>query len=578
MWQYTRGYAPLLVLMVCMQIATAVLFLVQPFFYREAIDAIVEAQPGDAAVRSFAILHIALGTGTAALALTLESMGSFLLGWMQSRTLAKAYGDVFERVQRLSTDFHANAFAGATARKIGRGIDAIEAMQDKLWFSFLPTLFMLVGFQVALWIIAPPIAATVLIGSAAGIIVAFVLNGFVGRFHAWTDEQDTLLTANAVDVITSNALVKTFATEGREVDRQRALMTEWGRRALRGWSVSSAVTWTQFMLLISLEMAVLLLAVHLWYRGDFTPGSFVIVILYAGHLWGRLWDIGRNIRDYLKALAHSKEMMELVHESDDVRDADGAPLLRVTKGEIRFSSVTFGYQKQAIPVIDSLDLTIQPGERVALVGHSGGGKSTIIKLLLRLYDPQKGGIFIDNQCIAEVTQESLRSSIALVMQEPLLFHRSLRDNIAYGMPDATDAQIRRAAKLAYAHLFIDTLPDGYDTEVGERGVKLSGGERQRVALARAILADRPILVLDEATSSLDSLSERYVQEALEYLMKDRTSIVIAHRLSTIIHSDRILVVEGGRIVEQGSHRTLLRQKDSLYRKLYEMQSDGFIGE
>ncbi len=242
------------------------------------------------------------------------------------------------------------------------------------------------------------------------------------------------------------------------------------------------------------------------------------------------------------------------------------------KGDVRFEHITFTYAGQNVPLYRDLSVHIAAGERIGLVGHSGSGKTTFVKLVQRLYDVQKGRVLIDGQDVSHATQASLRSQIALVQQEPILFHRSLAENIAYARPDATQAQIERAAKLAHAHEFITRLPRGYQTLVGERGVKLSGGERQRVALARAFLADAPILILDEATSSLDSESEALIQESMDRLMAGRTSIVIAHRLSTVRAMDRILVFDQGQVVEEGNHEALLRRADGRYRRLFEHQS------
>jgi ATP-binding cassette subfamily B protein len=381
-----------------------------------------------------------------------------------------------------------------------------------------------------------------------------------------------------VDTIAGNSLVKSFASERKEDARHDAGVAEWQRRQWKSWSISTTVTLVQFLSLIALECVVMLLAVKLWSIGQFTAGGFIVVTYYVLQLWNRLFDIGRNTREFLKARAHCIEMIQIAERPLLVHDAPEAKPLIVKNGEVQLSEVRFQYERATHPIFNDLSITIRPGEKVALVGHSGGGKSTLIKLLLRLYDVNAGEILIDGQNITQVTQESLRRAIALVPQDPILFHRSIAENIAYGKPDATLEEIERAAKLAHAYEFIHVLPQKYDTLVGERGIKLSGGERQRVAIARAILADRPILVLDEATSSLDSLSEQYIQEALGTLMEGRTSIVIAHRLSTIKRADRILVIDHGKITEQGTHEELLQKPHGIYRQLYELQAGGFIGE
>ncbi len=319
-------------------------------------------------------------------------------------------------------------------------------------------------------------------------------------------------------------------------------------------------------------------AVWLWATGRASVGDVVFIIANYNLLQGHLRQIGNQIRETQQAANDMEEMVEYSRTEPQVADIPAAKELRATKGQIEFDRVTFTYANQQRPIYKKLSLTIQSGEKVALVGHSGGGKSTFVKLIQRLYDVDLGVIQIDGQDIAKVTQESLRRTVSLVPQEPVLFHRSIAENIAYARPKATQAEIQKAAKQAHAHEFIRQLPEQYQTLVGERGVKLSGGERQRVAIARAILADAPILILDEATSSLDSISEGYIQEALEYLMRGRTTLVIAHRLSTIKKADRILVFDDGKVIEEGSHAQLLRRKDGLYRQLYELQAGGFLGE
>jgi ATP-binding cassette, subfamily B, bacterial len=282
-----------------------------------------------------------------------------------------------------------------------------------------------------------------------------------------------------------------------------------------------------------------------------------------------------------------RNLQQSVNELDDVvhfhhmplglTDAPDAPALRASRGEIVFDHITFRYGNQPRPLYENFELRIAPGEKVALVGQSGSGKSTFVKLVQRLYDPDDGRILIDGQNVARVTQESVRRAISLVPQEPLLFHRSLAENIAYARPEASRDEVVRAARQAHAHAFIERLGQGYETLVGERGVKLSGGERQRVALARAFLADAPILILDEATSSLGSITETLIQSAIAELIRGRTTIIIAHRLSTIRRVDRILVFRNGAIVEQGTHAQMLERAHGYYRELHAIQLQGVAG-
>jgi len=577
-WRYTRRHSWATVLIVLLSVLSTAFFLYQPFFYSTAIDAIAQAGGPDQDVLRFAMKQFAMGIGVAAIAFVFDQLGGILLGRMETRIMRDIYTEMFSAVQRHATGFHVSTFAGATSRKIGRGVDAVEGVLDRIFLNFLPAIILMVGFLVVLTILAPLISVIMLAGMVLYTGVALFLNFKLAKMYSWVDEHDSKVTGNLVDAISSNPLVKSFAAEKREDARHAGMVQEWERRQRRVWLFSTGVSFSQSLFLLVIELSISLLAVWLWYRGGFTPGNFIILLYYVGQLWSRLSEIGRNMRDYMRNVAHCEEMIGIALQPVGVKDRADARALSVPRGRVSFDHVGFRYEQGAEDIVDDFSLTIEPGEKIALVGHSGGGKSTLVKLIMRLYDVQRGSIMIDGQDIASVTQESLRSAIAVVPQDPILFHRSIAENIAYGKPDATPEEIERAATLAHAHEFISTLPLRYETLVGERGVKLSGGERQRVAIARAILADRPILVLDEATSSLDSQSEKYIQDALHTLLQGRTSIVIAHRLSTIKESNRILVIERGKIAEEGTHESLLKIPGGVYRNLYELQAGGFIGE
>jgi ATP-binding cassette, subfamily B, bacterial len=316
-------------------------------------------------------------------------------------------------------------------------------------------------------------------------------------------------------------------------------------------------------------------SVLLWIAGRASPGdvTYVLTSYYIIHAYLR--DVGMHVNNLQRSVNDMEELVAIHDEPIGISDAVDARPIAITGGRIVFDRVTFLYGGHRDPLYDGLSVDIRAGERVGLVGRSGSGKTTFVKLVQRLYDVSGGRILIDGQDVAKATQHSLRSQIAIVQQEPILFHRTLAENIAYGRPGASFAEIEQAARLANADDFIMRLPKGYGTLVGERGIKLSGGERQRVALARAFLADAPVLILDEATSSLDSESEALIQEAMERLMKGRTAIVIAHRLSTVQSLDRILVFDRGDIVEQGSHATLMARNAGIYRSLFERQATEF---
>jgi len=326
---------------------------------------------------------------------------------------------------------------------------------------------------------------------------------------------------------------------------------------------------------VVLEIGIFYIAITLWRQGILTIGDFALIQVYIVVILAQVWDFGRIIRQFYESLSDAEEMTEILITPHEIVDIHGAKELVVNRGEIAFKNVTFNYNETRT-VIDKMNLTISPGEKIAFIGPSSAGKTTIVKLLFRMHDLTAGQITIDDQNIARVTQESLWRNVSLVPQDPLLFHRSLMENIRYGRAGATDDEVIEAARKARCHDFISRQEKGYETFVGERGVKLSGGERQRVAIARAILRNAPILVLDEATSSLDSESEHLIQEALEELMKGKTVLMVAHRLSTIRQTDRIIVIEDGKITEEGSHDELANKDSGTYAKLWQLQAGGFI--
>jgi ATP-binding cassette, subfamily B, bacterial len=391
-----------------------------------------------------------------------------------------------------------------------------------------------------------------------------------------SNAMDTRIGGVLADALSSNAVVKSFGAEAREDERLGLVIDKWSRRTHRTWMRHTYSGSGQLILLWFVRSAVTGTALWLWWVGRATPGEITYVLTTYFVVHGYLRDIGQHIHHLQRSVNEMEEMVHLYDQPLGVADSLEARPLRIEAGEVRFDHVTFCYAGQDKPLYRDLNVRIAPGERIGLVGHSGSGKTTFVKLIQRLYDVTEGRVLIDGQNVANATQQSLRSQIAIVQQEPILFHRSLAENISYARPEATQAEIERAARLANAHDFIARLPRGYNTLVGERGVKLSGGERQRVALARAFLANAPILILDEATSSLDSESEALIQQAMDRLMASRTSIVIAHRLSTVRAMDRILVFEHGHVVEEGNHEALLRRPQGHYRRLFERQSGAIV--
>ncbi|MBN3727410.1 ABC transporter ATP-binding protein [Burkholderia sp. Ac-20379] len=544
-----------------------------PMFAGHLVDAVTlglhdRAAAWHAALQAFGVL-LALGV-----AVTVLRQAMFMnVITLTLRMMSEISAGAFHRVQRFSTDWHANSFAGSTVRKITRGMWALDLLNDTLLLALLPSVAMLGGATLLLGWHWPVMGLVVGAGSVLYIAITVTLSlGFIAPAARLGNFWDTRLGGAMADAVGCNAVVKAFGAETREDARIGRVIGKWRQRTRRTWVRGTLSGGVQGTLLVLMQAAILGAALWLWSHDRASVGDIVFALTMFFMLQGYLRDIGMHIRNLQRSVNDMEELVALDRQPLGIEDAPGARPIAIGAGEIRFDRVTFRYGPRQAPLYDDFSLRIAPGERIGLVGHSGSGKTSFIKLIQRLYDIEGGRILIDGQDIAQVTQQSLRSHIAIVQQEPVLFHRSLADNIAYARPGATREEIVRAATLASAHGFIDALPEGYDTLVGERGVKLSGGERQRVAIARAFLADAPILILDEATSSLDSESELLIQQAMERLMVGRTTLVVAHRLSTVRALDRLLVLERGRVIEEGSHDALVRIEGGVYRRMFERQA------
>lgn len=477
--------------------------------------------------------------------------------------------DIFGRVQRFSAEWYANTFAGATVRKITRGKWAYDAISDITWIHFLELSLVVCGIT-GVMLYRFPRVGLMFVGT---VLVYVVLSGLVAlRYvrpaNVQAAEADSAIGAYLADTITNNATVKTFGAEDREAKRFSKVVSHWSNRALISWNRGSRMSAMQQALWVVLQFGTILLLIHEAAQGQASPGDITFALTANFQLGGQLRSVGDHIRQLQRATSEFSDLVEFHEQPVEQPLPKNCRPFNVPTGAIEFDSITFAYQPEVPPLYQNLDLRIRPGERVALVGPTGSGKSTLVKLVQRLYDLNEGSIRIDGQDIAKICPSDLRRQIAVVPQDPLLFHRSLRDNIAYGNPEASKAEVALAARRAHASEFIERLPYGYDTLVGERGVKLSGGERQRVAIARAFLANAPIVIFDEATSSLDNITEKYIKSAMDDLMQGRTTIVIAHRLSTVSDVDRILVFDSGKIVEQGPHHELIRLPHGRYRALH----------
>ena len=496
------------------------------------------------------------------------------LNTFAARNMEELSNEAFARVQSFSTDWYADSFAGATVRRVSRAMNGYDVVSDSLFLMLGPSLVVLFGLSVSMglrWPLAGLFCAAAVVAFMAYNLV--VSARLLRPLNLVSNALDTRIGATLADAITGNAVVKSFGAEARETARFAQVTGRWRAATIRTWNGFNLAGLGQNMLLLGLQGGLTGLLVWAWARGRASPGDVGFAITSFMLMSGYMRNFSETARNLQKGLDDVLDVAAYMQTPPQVADAPGAadftPPAHGPRGGVVFDRVSFRYRGAAQPIYDRFSVAIAPGERVALVGPTGSGKSTFVKLIQRLYDLEGGRVLIDGVDIAQVTQASLRRAIALVPQDPALFHRTLVENIAYGRPDATRDQIEAAARRARAHDFIVRLPKGYDTLVGERGVKLSGGERQRVAIARAFLADAPILVLDEATSSLDVETERQVQAASEALMAGRTTIVIAHRLSTIRTADRILVFDDGKVSEEGAHGELV-SRGGAYARLHQL--------
>lgn len=488
------------------------------------------------------------------------------------------YAQCFSKLTNQTLFFHSNKFGGSLVSQTNKLVGAVESFWDTIIWSVLPLVVSLVGSIIVLSTLLWQYALFLLIFSIVFSIVVYYGSKPMAKLTKKEAKASNKLNGQLADVISNVLAVKSSGAEATEQKFFAKTVSSWRNSSLdvmRGFLKVSTIYSSINMVI---KIGAIAFAVYAAQNDLVSVASVYLIITYTGSVAHELWNMNGIMRNYNRIIGNANDMVEILQTPTTLIDKSDSKL-EVTSGEISMDKITFTHDEgQGDTLFHDFSLDIKPGEKIGLVGASGSGKTTLTKLLLRFADIDSGKITIDGQDISEVTQASLRAKIAYVPQEPLLFHRSVRENIAYGRPDATDAEIEEAAKKAGAYDFIVGLKDGFDTMVGERGIKLSGGQRQRVAIARAILKDAPILVLDEATSALDSELEALIQKSLETLMENRTSIVIAHRLSTIAKLDRIIVLKNGKIVEDGSHDELINKKRGVYAKLWARQSGGFIEE
>jgi ATP-binding cassette subfamily B protein len=487
---------------------------------------------------------------------------------------------VFANFMQKDHDFYGNAFFGSLGAQAARIRDAFNTYGELVTLSIPKQATIVLAGVVVISLQSPVLAIVTIVTMILVLSFTLLSSSWRLQFRRQVSEESSNVSAQMGDALSHATTVKSFASEDVETGLLRKRMKRWSTAQYKSWISALPADNGRMMLAAIATAALLILSAHLYIDQKISLAIVVLIQLYVVKLIAATLDIAEMIKRYETVMGSAYEPVKTMLIPTTINDPKKPVKISVSKSyDVSLIDVLFRYPEGDAnrAAIKSFSLDIKPGEKIGLVGYSGSGKTTLSKLLLRFMDVTEGSIAVNGTDIRDMSQRDLRQLIAYVPQEPLLFHRTIKENIAYGRPGASGKDVLKAAEAAYVHEFVDELPNGYDTVVGERGVKLSGGQRQRVAIARALLKDAPILVMDEATSALDSESERLIQEALWRLMDDRTAVVIAHRLSTIRRLDRIVVMDKGMIVQVGTHRELLKDEAGIYAKLWSHQSDGYIG-
>ena len=545
-----------------------------PYLFRRIIDSAEGVATGSATVNDVWMAALAFPL-VLALTFVLWRISGFIgMRWMTNAS-ARSYRFLFNYLGSHSHSYFSDRFAGSLSSKVTHASEGSQSlMESTLWNYYPGVLSLVITF---FYIVSLNSYAG---GVFVGLLVLLIpLNIYLAKYRrphvVVYAAQATKTRGRMVDSLTNIGAVRQYAQNDYEEQSFQQELDTMRNLNVKQWGMSEWGLVLNNVLIVLFEFSLVLMIVSLWTENRISTGELVMGVTLLMNINDTLTFIGSSINSFIRRYAEVQEGLEDILQTHEISDKPSAVPLLVKEGSIEWQQVNFGFENNA--VFSDFNVTIKPGERVGLVGHSGAGKTTFVSLLLRQHDLTDGAICIDGQNISEITQASLRKNIAVVPQEPLLFHRSIRENILYGNPQATQEEIEAVAKKAQAHDFILRLPQGYNTMVGERGVKLSGGQKQRVAIARAMLKNAPILILDEATSALDSESEVAIQIALHELMVGKTVVAIAHRLSTLREMDRILVLENGKIVENGSHE-MLKNGNGIYQRLWEHQAGGFLVE
>jgi ATP-binding cassette subfamily B protein len=508
----------------------------------------------------------------------LKRIGDFSDDYFTANAMASLRTQGFSYLIGHSSSFFADNFAGSLVQKINKYARAFQQLKGRIISDGLPILIRGVGTTIALYTILPhKYSYFIAVFFAVFISTGFILSKYKLKYDIVAALKDSKTVGVLSDSIGNHSSIQLFTGKKYEINHLGDVIGEQRKAALINWYLWDGIFGIQAIFTVATEIGIFWIAIGDWHLGLIGLPIFILLQSYLNNLIGTLWNWSGLVRSYYEGFSDAHEMALILDTPYGVSDTNATQKLSEVKGSIAFEDVTYIYNNNNAKVLDGFSLEIPAGQKLALVGSSGSGKTTLVRLIMRLFDVTDGAIKIDGVDIARVTQENLRENIGFVPQDPSLFHRTLLENIRYGRRDATDEEVKKAATLAHCDDFIDKLPLGYETYVGERGVKLSGGERQRVAIARAILKDAPILILDEATSALDSHSEMLIQDALHTLITGKTTIVIAHRLSTIREMDRIIVLQDGKIIEDNTHEHLIAN-EGLYKKLWDIQAGGFKAE
>lgn len=565
-WVKRRVVLAMLVLFVSKLVAVGT-----PFFYKAAVDALAGDAPAPSMMLAVGAVGLTVAYGLARLmSVGMQQLRDVIFARVGQRALRALALETFRHIHRLSMRYHISRKTGGLSRIIERGVKGVDFLLRFLLFSIGPLLLELLMIGVILAVVFDVWYLAVVV------VTIWLYTWFTFKVTEWRvqirkemNDQDTDANQKAIDSLLNFETVKYFGAEAREAARYDSAMEGYESAALRTSYSLAFLNFGQSVLITTGLVVVMVMAAVGVQQGALTVGDFVMVNAYMVQITLPLNFLGTVYREIRQALIDMGEMFDLLDQNAEISDAENASDLKVTGGEVQLDNVVFGYEEER-PILRGVSLTVGAGETVAIVGPSGSGKSTIGRLLFRFYDVMGGAVRIDGQDLRDITQTSLHDQIGVVPQDTVLFNDTVFYNIAYGNPDATRAEVEEAARAAKIHDFIQSLPEGYQTTVGERGLKLSGGEKQRVGIARTLLKNPPILLLDEATSALDTETEAEIQGELKAMGEGRTVITIAHRLSTIVDSDRIVVLEQGRIVEQGSHATLLAE-DGRYAALWARQ-------